>query len=285
MTGRILVVDDEPNIIKSIQMILGGAGFDVEGAASGEQGLVKLGAGAFDAVFLDYNLPGMDGLEVLKRARADRPGLPVIMVSGEATIQIAVEATQLGAVYFMEKPFSRERVLGATRDALEVHRLRQENLRLKGDPLGGIRGQSPAMLKLREEVERVGPTEARVLIRGESGTGKELVARALHDLSQRATGPFIKLNCAAIAHELIESELFGAVKGAYTGATASRDGRFAAADGGTLFLDEIGDMTLPLQSKLLRVLQDREVRPVGGNQSRAISRHKERFFTVQIKPS
>ncbi len=270
MAGRILVVDDEPNIIKTIQMTLGGEGFTVDGAASGEEALVKLANEPFDAVFLDYGLPGIDGLEVLKRARADRPGLPVIMVSGEATIQIAVEATLLGAVYFMEKPFPRKRVIEVANDALELQRLRQENLRLKGDPLGRIQGDSPAMEKLRGEVARVGATEARVLIRGESGTGKELVARALHDLSRRAGGPFIKLNCAAIAHELIESELFGAVKGAYTGATVAREGRFAAAHEGTLFLDEIGDMSLAAQAKVLRVLQEGEFEPVGSAKTRQV---------------
>ena len=188
MAGRILVVDDEANIIKSFQLILGGEGFTVEGAASGEEGLARIAAAAFDAVFLDLNLPGIDGIEVLKRARAERPGLPVIMISGQATIERAVEATQLGAMDFMEKPFSRDRVLLEARNAMELHDLRRENLRLKGDPLGRILGESPAMAKLREEVERVAPTEARVLIQGESGTGKELVARALHDLGRRPGG-------------------------------------------------------------------------------------------------
>ena len=270
MAGRILVVDDEPNIIRSFQMILGGEGFTVEGAASGEEALERLAAEAFDAVFLDLNLPGIDGIEVLRRVRADRPGLPVVMVSGQGTIERAVEATQLGALDFMEKPFSRDRVLLEARNAMELHELRRENLRLKGDPLARIRGESAVMAKLREEVERVGPTEARVLIRGESGTGKELVARALHELSPRAGGPFVKLNCAAIPQELIESELFGAVKGAYTGATAAREGRFAAAAGGTLFLDEIADMSLAAQAKVLRVLQEGEFEPVGSTRTRKV---------------
>jgi two-component system nitrogen regulation response regulator NtrX len=270
MTGRILVIDDEVNIIRSIQMILTGEGHEVAGAGSGEDGLAALERDPVDAVFLDINLPGLDGIEVLKRIRAQRPRLPVIMVSGQATIQLAVEATQLGALYFMEKPFSRDQVIEVARDAMELHHLRAENLRLKGDPLGRILGQSAPMVTLREEVERVGPTDARVLIRGESGTGKELVARALHDLSRRAGRPFGKLNCAAIPHDLIESELFGAVKGAYTGATAAREGRFAAADGGTLFLDEIGDMSLAAQAKVLRVLQEGEFEPVGSTRTRRV---------------
>ena len=270
MSGRILVIDDEANIIRSIEMILTGEGFSVLGAGSGEEGLDLLASDPFDAVFLDINLPGMDGIEVLKRCRAERPWLPVIMVSGEATIERAVEATRLGALDFMEKPFSRERVLLEARNAMEVQRLRQENQRLRGDPLGRILGDSPAMTKLREEVARVGSTEARVLIRGESGTGKELVARALHDLSERADKPFIKLNCAAIPAELIETELFGAVKGAYTGAGAAREGRFSAADGGTFFLDEVGDMSLAAQAKVLRVLQEGEFEPVGSNKTQKV---------------
>jgi len=269
MAERILVVDDEVNIVKSIAMILRGEGIEVTGASSRDEALALLGRERFDAAILDVELSAHDdpqdpgGLQVLARLRADQPSLPVIMVSGRATIQRAVKATQLGALDFMEKPFSRDRVLIAVRNLLELQRLRRENLRLKGDPLGRLLGQSPPMVRLREEIGRVGPTDARVLIHGESGTGKELVARALHDLGPRAAGPFVKLNCAAIAHDLIEAELFGAVKGAYTGAVADRTGRFAAADGGTLFLDEIGDMSLAAQAKVLRVLQEGEFEPVG----------------------
>jgi two-component system nitrogen regulation response regulator NtrX len=270
MPDRILVVDDETNIIRSISLILAGEGFRVEGAGSGEEALARLGTEAFDAVLLDINLPGIDGLETLRKLRVDWPQLPVIMVSGHATIERAVEATRLGALDFMEKPFSRDRVLLNVRNAMEVVRLRQENARLKGDPLARILGQSAPMEKLRQEIARIGPTEARVLIRGESGTGKELVARALHDLSPRGRKPFIKLNCAAIPHELIEAELFGAVKGAYTGATTARDGRFQAADHGTLFLDEIGDMSLAAQAKVLRVLQEGEFEPVGSTKTESV---------------
>jgi len=270
MPERILVVDDEVNIIRSLELILGGEGVAVTGAGSGEQALARLAAEPYDAVFLDINLPGIDGLETLRKLRADWPVLPVVMVSGHATIERAVEATRLGALDFLEKPFSRDRVLLVVRNALELQRLRAENLRLRGDPLGRILGDSPAMIRLREEVARIGPTEARVLIRGESGTGKELVARALHDLSPRARQPFLKLNCAAIPHDLIETELFGAVKGAYTGASAAREGRFTAADKGTLFLDEIGDMSPSAQAKVLRVLQEGEFEPVGSNRTQRV---------------
>lgn len=269
MPDRILVVDDEVNIVKSIAMILRGEGIDVTGASSREEALARLREERFDAVILDIELSAHDdpdhpgGLQVLEQLRTDQPSLPVIMVSGRATIARAIKATRLGALDFMEKPFSRDRVLVAVRNMLELQRLRRENQMLRGDPLGRILGRSEPMTALREEIARVACTEARVLIHGESGTGKELVARALHDLGPRAAGPFVKLNCAAIAHDLIEAELFGAVKGAYTGAVADRTGRFAAADGGTLFLDEIGDMSLAAQAKVLRVLQEGEFEPVG----------------------
>ncbi|MBD3220597.1 response regulator [bacterium] len=270
MPDRILVVDDEVNIIKSIAIILRGEGMVVEGAGSGEEALARLREERFDAVLLDINLPGADGLETLRELRAEWPRLPVIMVSGHATIERAVEATRLGALDFMEKPFSRDRVLLNVRNAMEVVHLRQENARLKGDPLARILGRSAPMEKLRQEIARVGPTDARVLIHGESGTGKELVARGLHELGPRRDRPFIKLNCAAIPHELIEAELFGAVKGAYTGATVAREGRFKAADRGTLFLDEIGDMSLAAQAKVLRVLQEGEYEPVGATSTERV---------------
>jgi two-component system nitrogen regulation response regulator NtrX len=270
MADRILVVDDERNIIASIAMILRGEGHTVEGAGSGEEALDLVAKEPFDAVILDIELPGIDGLATLRRLRDARPELPVVMVSGHATIERAVEATRLGALDFMEKPFSRDRVLLVVRNALEMTRLRRENERLRGDPLGCIVGDSEPMARLRAEIARVGATEARVLIRGESGTGKELVARALHDMGPRARAPFVKLNCAAIPGDLIEAELFGAVKGAFTGAVADREGRFAAADGGTLFLDEIGDMSAGAQAKVLRVLQEGEFEPVGSTRTRKV---------------
>ncbi len=270
MPGKILVVDDEPNIGRSIAMILGGEGLAVVCVESGEAALAKLGRETIDALFLDVNLPGIDGLQVLRNLREQGNNLPVIMISGHATIERAVEATRLGALDFVEKPFSRDRVLLLARNALEIQRLRRENSRLKHDPLATILGASPAVARLRQTIAEVGPTEVRVLILGESGTGKELVARALHELSPRAGGPFVKLNCAAIPDDLIEAELFGAVKGAYTGAVVAREGRFAAADGGTLLLDEIGDMSLAAQAKVLRVLQEGEFEPVGSTKSQKV---------------
>jgi two-component system, NtrC family, nitrogen regulation response regulator NtrX len=264
--GKILVVDDEPNIGRSIALILGGEGVKVVTAGSGEAALAMKA----DAIFLDVNLPGMDGMQVLRTLRERGDDVPVVMISGHATIERAVEATRLGALDFVEKPFSRDRVLLLARNALELQRLRRENSRLKHDPLAAILGESPAVAALRQTVAEVGPTEVRVLILGESGTGKELVARALHELSPRASGPFVKLNCAAIPDDLIEAELFGAVKGAYTGAVVAREGRFAVADGGTLLLDEIGDMSLAAQAKVLRVLQEGEFEPVGSTKSQKV---------------
>ncbi len=270
MNPSILVVDDEHNIRRSFEIILGGAGFTVRGAASGEEGLEAIAATVPDVLFLDLQLPGLDGLEVLRRVRAGHPDLPVVMISGHATIERAVEATRLGAFDFVEKPFGRERILVLARNAAESSTLRREVARLRDEKHGAILGESPAIRELRETVARVAATGTRVLILGESGTGKELVARALHDGSTRARKPYVRVNCAAIPEELIEAELFGAVKGAYTGAVAAREGRFAAADGGTLFLDEIGDMSLRAQAKVLRVLQEGEYEPVGSMQTRKV---------------
>ena len=267
--SRLLVVDDEQNIRRSLALILGGEGFEVLDAANGEDALSRLESQAVDAVFLDVNLPGIDGLEVLRRLRERDPVLPVVMISGHATIERAVEATRLGAFDFVEKPFSRERILVLARNATEHARLRREAERSARES-DELVGRSAAMQRLREQVDQVAPTDARVLLRGESGTGKELVARRLHRNSARATAPFVKVNCAAIAEELIEAELFGAVKGAYTGADADREGRFAAADGGTLLLDEIGDMSPRAQVKVLRVLQEGEFEPVGSTRSRRV---------------
>ena len=266
---KLLIVDDEQNIRRSLSLILGGAGFEVLDAANGEDALVRLARGDLDAVFLDVNLPGIDGLEVLRRLREEDQDIPVVMISGHATIERAVEATRLGAFDFVEKPFSRDRILVLARNATEHAKLKRQVTNRFGDAEELV-GNSPAMERLREQVDQVAPTDARVLLRGESGTGKELVARRLHRLSARRNGPFIKVNCAAIPEELIESELFGAVKGAYTGADADREGRFAAADGGTLLLDEIGDMSSRAQVKVLRVLQEGEFEPVGSTRSRRV---------------
>jgi two-component system nitrogen regulation response regulator NtrX len=263
MTERILVVDDEQNIRRSLEITLEGEGFAVESAGTGEEALAAVAADPPDAVFLDIKLPGLDGMEVLRRLRAEHPRLPVVMITGHATIARAVEATRLGAFDFVEKPFSSERILLLARNAAQVGWLKRENAFLRETDGEEILGHSPAIQELRAAIASIAPTDTRVLILGESGTGKELVAQALHRLGPRRTKAYVRVNCAAIPDELIEAELFGAAKGAYTGAVSVRRGRFAAADGGTLFLDEVGDMSLRAQAKVLRVLQEGEYEPVG----------------------
>lgn len=265
----LLVVDDEQNIRRSLELTLGGEGFEVRSVATGEDAIAYCEEREPDAVFLDVHLPGIDGLEVLSRLREAHPDLAVVMISGHATVERAVEATRRGAFDFVEKPFSRDRIVLLARNAVERRRLHRENLRLRGAD-DEILGESEAIERLRREIERVAVTEARVLIRGESGTGKELVARRLHARSARRARPFLKVNCAAIPEELIEAELFGAVKGAYTGADADREGVFAAADGGSLLLDEIGDMSLRAQVKVLRVLQEGEFEAVGSTRTQKV---------------
>ena len=267
MNERILVVDDEPDIRHSLEIVLGGAGYQVVFAEDGEEALAAVEVVPPAAVFLDIELPKLDGMEVLRRLRAERPDLPVVMISGHGTIERAVEATRLGAYDFVEKPFSRERILLLARNATAIGEMRLEAARLRTAEVGKLRGASAPMKALREAIQRIAPTDKRVLILGESGTGKELVAGALHRLSARAAEPFIQVNCAAIPDELIEAELFGAVAGAYTGAVSTREGRFAAADRGTLFLDEIGDMSLRAQAKVLRVLQEGAYEPVGSTRT------------------
>jgi len=261
----VLVADDEEDIRSSLQMILEYEGIEMLGAASGPEALELVGDGRPDAVLLDIKMPRMDGLEVLGKLRQSDPALPVIMISGHATIATAVEATRLGAFDFMEKPLERDRVLLVLRNALEQRRLFEENrdLKLSFEEKFRMIGDSAATQKVQQEVARAAPTQAAVLITGESGTGKELVARAVHRNSARASRPFVKVNCAAIPEELIESELFGHVKGSFTGATRDQTGKFVQADGGTIFLDEVGDMSLRTQAKVLRALQDGEVEPVG----------------------
>ena len=269
MTPRILIIDDERNIRRTFQMVLGDEGFAVETAETGEEGLDLCAARRPDLVVLDVRLPGLDGLDVLARLHESEPDLPVIMISGHGTIATALEATRRGAYDFLEKPLGKERLLVAIRNALEARKLGREVKRLRDRESRRhlMVGETPALQAIRQQVTRVAPTAARVLITGESGTGKELVARAVHQASDRARKPFVKVNCAAIPEELIESELFGAVKGAYTGATQTRDGKFLQANGGTLFLDEIGDMSLKAQAKVLRALQEGEIERVGGDET------------------
>jgi two-component system nitrogen regulation response regulator NtrX len=267
MSERILVVDDEQNIRWSLGNVLGDAGFRVVCAEDGEEALAAVEAEPPDAVFLDIELPKLNGMEVLRRLRTERPDVSVVMISGHATIERAVEATRLGAFDFVEKPFSSDRILLLARNATERARTQRELARQRTADVERLLGESTPMKALRDAIARVAPSDARVLIFGESGTGKELVAGALHRLSARAGRAFVGVNCAAIPEDLIEAELFGAVKGAFTGAVSTRDGLFGAADGGTLFLDEIGDMSLAAQAKVLRVLQEGQYERVGSTRA------------------
>ena len=266
--ARILVVDDEENIRKSLKMILEYEGYSFLEAADGEEALdiIEETVG-LDLVLLDIKLPGRDGLEVLAELK-EKPYRPeVIMISGHGTIKTAVDATKLGAFDFLEKPLHRERVLLSIRNALNQSKLLREcqDLRKKSDKRYELIGNHPSMKKLWEEIIKISPTNATVLIHGESGTGKELIARAIYSHSLRAKERFVQVNCAAIPEELIESEFFGHEKGAFTGATEKKPGKFEQADGGTIFLDEIGDMSLKTQSKVLRVLEEGEVQKVGSS--------------------
>ena len=263
--SRVLLVDDEEDIRASLKMILDYEGLESIEASSGQEALEIVAAEEPDAVLLDIKMPRMDGLEVLAALREAHPGLPVVMISGHGTVATAVEATRLGAFDFMEKPLERDRVLLVLRNALERRRLAEavREYEITFEERYRMVGDSQALREIREAVARIAPTRASVLITGESGTGKELVARAVHSNSPRVDQPFVKVNCAAIPEELIESELFGHVKGSFTGATKDQAGKFVRADGGTIFLDEIGDMSLKTQAKVLRVLQDGDVEPVG----------------------
>ena len=265
MKPRILVVDDESAIRDSLKMILEYEGYEVVGAATGQDGLSLAEREPADLVLLDIKMAGMDGIEVLQRLRATQEALPVIMISGHATVSTAVEATKLGAFDFIEKPLSTERVLVSVRNALDQQRLAQEvNAFRRTETLKHqLIGESPGVKGVLEAVKRAAPTSATVLITGESGVGKELVARAIHRNSLRTRERFIQVNCAAIPDDLIESELFGHEKGSFTGATEKQIGKFEQADRGTIFLDEVGDMSLKTQAKVLRVLQEGEVERLG----------------------
>lgn len=261
---RILVVDDEPGIRKSLTGILEDEGYGVESVESGEEAVSITRQKAFDAMLLDVWLPGINGLEVLERLVEDGFSGAVIMISGHANIEMAVKATRMGAYDFIEKPLSLEKALLALRNAITHSRLLLENKKLKERfTEHHMVGESPAIVKLKENIRRAAPTEGRIFIFGESGSGKELAARLVHRQSHRASGPFVEVNCAAIPEDLIESELFGHVKGAFTDAHKDKRGKFEAAHGGTLFLDEIADMSLRAQAKVLRILQDGVFERVG----------------------
>jgi DNA-binding NtrC family response regulator len=271
MAATVLVVDDEKNIRRTLRMVLEGDGLEVRDVERAEEALQVLAEEPIDAVVTDIRLPGMSGIDLLQQIRrmANWNNVPVLVISGHATVGVAVDAIKLGAADFFEKPLDRDRVLVSVRNALRSSALAREVDALRSD--AGAReemvGESASMRRLYQEVEKVAPTRGRVLITGESGTGKELIARAIHRMSPRHAGPFVKVNCAAIPAELVESELFGHEKGAFTGAVARKRGHFEAADRGTLFLDEIGDMPLAAQAKVLRALETGEVSRVGSDQT------------------
>jgi two-component system nitrogen regulation response regulator NtrX len=265
---RVLIVDDEENIGRSLRMILEREGYSVNVCKSVADFGKHPDAGRADAYLFDMKLPDGNGIDLLKAVRQNGPGSPAIMISGHGTIADAVEATRAGAFDFLEKPLSRDRVLLAVKNAIEQANLRQENERLR-ELVGGapkMIGSTPAWTRAVEQASMAARSDARVLLIGESGTGKELLAAHIHSSSPFASGPFVKVNCAAIPTELLETELFGHEKGSFTGATASRRGKFELADGGTIFLDEVGDLHGASQAKLLRVLQEGEFHRVGGEQ-------------------
>jgi two-component system, NtrC family, nitrogen regulation response regulator NtrX len=262
----ILIVDDEPGVRTALTGVLHDEGYSVEAVSSGEACLERVTRGPVDLIVLDVWLPGMDGLATLQRLRERQVDAQVVLISGHGNIESAVRAIKMGAFDFVEKPLSLDKTVLVVNNALRQRRLEMENraLRAKVDRHQTMVGESYSLRQLREQVAMAAPTNGRVLIYGENGTGKELVAKTIHALSRRRLGPFVEVNCAAIPEELIESELFGHVRGAFTGAVADRRGKFEVADGGTIFLDEIGDMSLKTQAKVLRVLQEQTLEPVGG---------------------
>ncbi|MDF1572265.1 MAG: sigma-54 dependent transcriptional regulator [Bacteroidales bacterium] len=265
--SKILVIDDERSIRNALLEILEYEKFEVELAENGPEGLEKFSADNFDIVLCDIKMPEMDGIEVLEKLFDTGKDAQVIMISGHGNVENAVEAIKKGAYDFIEKPLDLNRLLITVRNALDKTSLASENkvLKKKVSRAYEMVGDSPPIQQVKDMIERVAPTDARVLITGPNGTGKELVARWLHDKSNRAGGPFVEVNCAAIPSELIESELFGHEKGAFTSAIKQRKGKFEQADGGTIFLDEIGDMSLSAQAKVLRVLQENKINRVGSD--------------------
>ncbi len=265
----ILVIDDEKSIRDAVKMILTYEKYEVVLAEDGSKGLTILDnlENQIDVVLLDVKMPGRDGIEILQTIKLRVADMPVIMISGHGTIETAVEATKLGAFDFLSKPLDRDKLLITVRNALGQKILTSEvkQIRAKLEEKDRILGESPKIKEIMALIERIAPTDSRILITGENGTGKELVARAIHRSSKRADKPMVEVNCAAIPHDLIESELFGHEKGSFTGATAQRTGKFEQADGGTIFLDEVGDMSLAAQAKVLRVLEEGKVERVGGN--------------------
>ena len=278
--AKLLIIDDERGIRNTLREILADEGHEVEVAENGKQGLEMAQAKAYDLIFSDIKMPEMDGMEVLakivesRKSKVESEGefasteTPVVMISGHGDVETAVQALKMGAYDFLLKPLDLNRILITTKNALESKSLKQETkiLRKKISSKGPqMVGESAAIMRVREIINKVAPTEARVLITGPNGTGKEVVAHLIHEQSARAAGPMVEVNCAAIPSELIESELFGHMKGSFTGAVKDRAGKFEQADGGTLFLDEIGDMSLAAQTKVLRALQESEITRVGSD--------------------
>ncbi len=269
MKASILIVDDEAGVRAALSGVLRDEGYTVDAVESGESCLDRVVRTGYDVILLDIWLPGMDGLATLARLKERHVDAPIVMISGHGNIESAVRAIKMGAFDFVEKPLSLDKTVLVVGNALRQRQLEAENRALRATVNRRLTmvGESYVMTQLREQIAMAAPTNGRVLIYGENGTGKELVARTIHALSRRRAGPFIEVNCAAIPEELIESELFGHMKGAFTGATADRHGKFEMADGGTLFLDEIGDMSMKTQAKVLRALQEQIVEPVGGTSS------------------
>ena len=267
MPGKILIIDDERAIRNSLKEILEYEKYKVDEAEDGVKGLKMINENHYDVVILDIKMPKMDGIEVLDKAVAENPDTPFIMISGHGTLETAVDCVKKGAYDYLQKPPDLNRLLITVRNALDKSNLITETkvLKRKVSKSRDIIGDSPAIIKILETIERVAPTDARVLVTGENGTGKELVARWIHEKSNRSKAPLIEINCAAIPSELIESELFGHEKGAFTSAIKQRQGKFEQAHGGTLFLDEIGDMDLAAQAKVLRALQEGKITRVGGD--------------------
>ncbi len=271
MAGRILIVDDEKAILVALRGLFTKEGYEVETASSGEEAVRKIEAGSFHVVVTDLSMEGISGMQVLERARSVDSDLAVVMITAHGSEKAAVQAMKLGAADYLPKPFDNDELRVVVRRAMEGALLKRDHRRLVEQVAGAygfeqLIGASPAMRRVFETIARVADTDVTVLVRGESGTGKELVANALHYRSPRRARPLVKMNCAALSRELVESELFGHEKGAFTGAVGRREGKFEAADGGTLFLDECGDMPLETQAKLLRAIQEKEFERVGGNQ-------------------
>ena len=270
--AKILIIDDERGIRNTLKEILADEGHDVDVAENGKVGLEMVQAKAYDLIFSDIKMPEMDGIELLTALKAGEEPIdtPVVMISGHGDVETAVQALKIGAYDFLLKPLDLNRILITTKNALESKSLRQETKQLRkkiGATGSQMIGESAAITRVREIINKVAPTEARVLITGQNGTGKEVVARLIHEQSARANAPMVEVNCAAIPSELIESELFGHMKGSFTGAVKDRAGKFEQADGGTLFLDEIGDMSLAAQTKVLRALQESEITRVGSDKA------------------